>query len=209
MGIIKKIIHNSSGVFIWKIEESENELLQKIDKNLLTGYHKIKKPNHKIQWLASRALLSQVLKDKKIQFTGLIKDEFGKPHLNGNKLKISISHTFNYTALIISNKNKVGVDIETKFDQTFKLRTKFCSAKELEFIQKNPKKSALIWSAKESIYKAYGKKRLIFKEDMQIEDVEKFNFRFSKINSPLIVEKIIEEQYILTFVNLNIPNPQL
>ena len=154
MPIIKKIVHNNAEVFIWEILEDETTLLNLIDKRLINGIEKLKKEKAKLQWLASRVLLTQVLDQQNIQFDGSNKDEYGKPFLSNCDWNFSISHSGNFAALIISKDNFIGVDIETKFEQTFRLKEKFSTEKELNFIGDDDQKSSLIWSAKESIYKA-------------------------------------------------------
>ena len=48
---------------------------------------------------------------------------------------------------------------------------------ELELTTENKQTAALIWSAKETIYKAYGKKGLIFKDDMEVLEIEESSLK--------------------------------
>lgn len=203
MPIIKKINDNSSEIFIWEIDEEKNTLFHLTDDRLKKGFEKIVKEEPKLQWLASRALLSAIIKEKDIQFDSIKKDEFGKPYLTNCEWNFSISHSGKYAALIISKNNFIGVDIETKFEQTHRLKNKFSTDFELNFIGNDFQKSALIWSAKESIYKAYGKKRLIFKDDMRMinSDNNSLDFSFSKSNSDINVTFIIEGGYLISWTN--------
>jgi len=203
MSIVKSINSNSSQIFIWHIVEDETTLLNLVDNRLLYGIEKAKKQHPKLQWLASRALLTEVLNSNNISFEAIKKDEFGKPFLSNCEWNFSISHSGNYAVLILSKNNFIGIDIETKFEQTYRLKEKFSTNYELDFIGNDSRQSALIWSAKESIYKAYGKKKLIFKEDMRLIDQKEgeLNFHFSKTNSELVVTFIVEECYITSWIN--------
>ena len=53
----------------------------------------------------------------------LFYDELGKPHLK-NGSNISITHSFNFTAIILSDR-KVGIDIEKRRDKILKIANKF------------------------------------------------------------------------------------
>lgn len=67
-----------------------------------------------------------------------------------------------------ANVNKaIGVDIESVRPQIEKIKSKFCRPEELEFC-KTPIEMLLIWSAKEAMYKAYGRKAIDFREQMLV-----------------------------------------
>ena len=93
---------------IWNIDESEDFFLSQINltKNCTKRLELIKSPQKRKQFLSVRSLIK--LND--IQLNDLYYDEFGAPHLKSKKY-ISISHTNNFSAIVISN-NPVGVDIE-------------------------------------------------------------------------------------------------
>lgn len=104
----------------------------------------------------------------------LAKDEYGKPFLVPKNSEINYSHTSKRLLWGDHPTLKIGVDIETLRPQLAKIKHKFCREDELAFI---PEKEELpyllaIWSAKESIYKAYGKKEVDFKDHMQICEFE-------------------------------------
>ncbi len=67
----------------------------------------------------------------------------------------------------INPTQPLGVDIESLRPQIEKIKSKFCRPEELEFAI-TPVQSLLIWSAKEAMYKAYGKKEIDFREQMRV-----------------------------------------
>ena len=100
----------------------------------------------------------------------LSKDEFGKPYLSPKQTEINYSHTKDFLFWGENVAHQIGVDIETLRPQLAKIKGKFCREDEFEFIPTDNELPYLlaIWSAKESIYKAFGKKEVDFREHMQI-----------------------------------------
>jgi phosphopantetheinyl transferase len=97
------------------------------------------------------------------------KDVWGKPFIP-NGPHINYSHSSSHVLWGEHADHAIGVDIENERPQLIKLQSKFCSTEELSYLDTCEPLSQLllIWSAKESIYKAYGKKALDFKLHMQI-----------------------------------------
>ena len=98
------------------------------------------------------------------------KDEFGKPFLDSKNLQINYSHAKNLIFWGEHESFKIGVDIEYLRPQLLKIKHKFCREDEFDFIPADNEIPYLlaIWSAKEAIYKAYGKKEVDFQKHMQI-----------------------------------------
>ena len=147
------LINNSTKIILWKIipgELSETNL-SKHDKDLLKTR---KGKNSKEYFLAARKLLKNEDSELTIEY-----DSKGKPYLNKEK-GISISHSNEIVAIGISNEIDFGIDVQFKTDKVFKIQSKFLSEMESKFLGKKNDLESLIkvWSAKESIYKALGKK---------------------------------------------------
>ncbi|NNC94889.1 MAG: 4'-phosphopantetheinyl transferase superfamily protein [Chitinophagales bacterium] len=157
---------------VWKIEEQESFFLETLQ---LTEFDKreldaINAQNKRAQWLASRFLLKKLLGTKEILH--LIKDQYGKPHVDGSKYYFSISHCRNYAAVIISKIN-CGVDIETIETRIERIASKFLYEHEIDPGDENYcTKLTIYWSTKESLYKLYGKKGLTFKTQLLVEPFE-------------------------------------
>ncbi len=102
--------------------------------------------------------------------TQLQKDDYGKPYLNSENLNMNYSHAKNLIFWGEHKSLKIGVDIEYLRPQLLKIKHKFCREDECDFIPTENEIPYLlaIWSAKEAIYKAYGKKEVDFQKHMQI-----------------------------------------
>ena len=150
MGIIKKILNVDSSIWVWKIQESTDEL------SILTNQTtNVKSEIKKKEFYASRVLIEKMCEKLNILFKGVKKDHNGKPYLSKSNYHISISHKFPYVAVIF-DKKKCGVDIEKIDDRVRKIKSKFLNEKENLIIGKNLKKLVEYWSMKETAYKVDG-----------------------------------------------------
>jgi len=171
MALYKTLTVNKvTKVLIWKIEESISKLQEGIflSENSTTRLNSMKSQLHQRGFLSIRHLL------KEVGYTDadLIYDEFGKPHLKNGKF-ISITHSFTFTAIIVSDKFHVGIDIEKQREKILKIAHKFTPFEEYKTIANVDaliSKLTIVWGAKESLYKIYGKKKLLFLHHIYIED---------------------------------------
>jgi phosphopantetheinyl transferase len=127
------------------------------------------KGRRKTEWLASRWLWRTLAKD--LNHGPIIKDEHGKPCIKGSNWQMSISHTQTYAA-VIAAPFLVGIDIQRKVTKIGRIAHKFLSLQELEQINlsANPLDHLHVyWGAKESLYKAYGRRKLDFRDQLQIK----------------------------------------
>jgi len=155
-----KDIGNHSQIGIWKIEESVEELEYLLDESIISNnnYKNIKSDNYKKEWLTTRVLLQCMSNNELIEIQY---DTNRKPFLN-NKIKISISHSKGYVALMLSDAKEVGIDIQVQKNNIDKGASLFMSPIELEEIgDKNyNQKLHIYWCAKESLYKYVGDNKL-------------------------------------------------
>ncbi|MEZ7876054.1 MAG: 4'-phosphopantetheinyl transferase superfamily protein [Polaribacter sp.] len=167
-------VNKATKVLIWKIEESISKLQEGIvlSENSTARLNSMKSQLHQRGFLSIRHLL----KEAGYTDADLIYDEFGKPHLKNGKF-ISITHSFTFTAIIVSDKFHVGIDIEKQREKILKIAHKFTPFEEYKTIANVDaliSKLTIVWGAKESLYKIYGKKKLLFLHHIYIED-----FRFA------------------------------
>ena len=96
----------------------------------------------------------------------------GKPILN-SEFNISISHSYEIAALVISNNLKFGMDVQFKESKILNIQNKFLNEFEKINIGHDPSIDILtmIWTSKESIYKAIGLKGISFSENIKIDKV--------------------------------------
>ncbi len=133
----------------------------------------MKSEMHQRAFLSVRKLLQEINHTD----ADLFYDEFGKPHLKSIKKptefsEISITHSHQFSAIIISNK-KVGIDIELQREKIIKIANKFS----IEHIDKKVKqnyikKLTVIWGAKEAIFKIKNEKGISFKDHIQVQPFE-------------------------------------
>lgn len=163
-------VNDFTKVLVWKIEESLEDLTVGIELTELSKKRvkTMKSVLHQQGFMSIRQLLKQVgYVDADVFY-----DEFGKPHLK-DKNYLSITHSFTFTAIIISEKNPVGIDIEKQRDKIVKIAHKFTPIEEYNTIANHEalvSKLTIVWGAKESLYKIYGKKKLRFLHHIYIED---------------------------------------
>lgn len=158
---------------VWEISETEEQLLKGLfltedEQNI---FKRIKSPLKRKQWLSYRNLIQELLENN--NYKGIFYDEAGKPFLNELPYHISVSHTENYSAAIISNTIAVGVDIEPIKDKILRVEKKFISDFEISLLPEQNRNKALhiIWGAKEAVYKLKGEKEVFFAEDLHIQSI--------------------------------------
>ena len=160
------IINEKTKIKLWKviIGELSPKELNKDDKKLF----KLKKNNLlKEQFLATRKILSIENSDYIITH-----DLEGKPSLN-SEFNISISHSNEIAALVVSNKKIIGLDVQFKESKILNIQNKFLNKFEKLNIGDDPSIDILtmIWTSKESIYKAVGLKGISFSKNIKIDKV--------------------------------------
>ncbi len=159
-------IENHTTVWVWKITESFNWLFQNspLRDVSLARLKSMKSTSHQKGFLSVRQLLAKAAYSD----FDLFYDDNGKPQLkDGNH--ISITHSHNFSAIIISTKN-VGIDIEKQRNKIATIATKFCSF-EFNFLDKKQdyvRMLTVIWGAKESKYKMCDSRSISFKDDMKV-----------------------------------------
>ena len=188
------IIDDKTKIKIWKVilgELNPKELIDDENKLFI-----LKKSNVlKEQFLATRKLLALENPDYKITY-GID----GKPLLNSEFI-ISISHSHEIAAIVVSNKNIIGLDVQLKESKILNIQNKFLNSFEKLNIGDNPSIDILtmIWTSKESIYKAIGIKGVSFSENIQIE---KFTEK-DKIGKGYYINGIEKVKFDLKFFYLD------
>jgi 4'-phosphopantetheinyl transferase len=157
---------------VWKIEESHSELQAglQLKKHELDIIESFKSEKRALQWLSTRLLLRTMLNTS--EYIDCQMDDHGKPYLVNHDYHISLSHSYDYAAVMISRdkEKKVGVDLEMIKHKIKLVRNKFLTDSELaqKQIGENINGLYVCWCAKEAIYKWHGKKQLEFKRDIHI-----------------------------------------
>ena len=196
------IITPSTKIKLWKLNlgELNNFELDEYDSNLIKA-----KKNELVreQFLAVRRTLQLEDPSYKIRY-----DESGKPIINSD-INISISHSKCMAAIVFSEHNKAAIDIGHKENKIINIQNKFLndSEKQENGYQSNVDYLTMIWTAKESIYKALGIKGVSFSDNIIIKNIKKNKGRGYYINGKekykfdLIFFSI--EEYILCYAQSN------
>jgi len=169
--IYQKEIDKQTSLAVWKIEETEEELLSglQLKQHELDVIASLSNGKRALHWLSTRLLLRKMLNTS--DYIDCQMDDHGKPYLVNSDTHISLSHSYDYAAVIISKDKKVGVDIELIKHKIKSIKHKFLSDLELSQKQIGDNTNGLYvsWCAKEAIYKWNGRKGLEFKQHIHIK----------------------------------------
>lgn len=170
MGCITKHYLNEFSILgVWKIEEDLNALMELVtlDNDEKKKYKGFSSTSRKLEFLSVRALLSELIgNDAKIVY-----NKNNKPFLNDGSRFISISHSHKLTAILLSTKEKVGIDLEYMSSNIAALAFKFINRKEKVSKEQDERRYQLYihWCAKEALYKICDKEGISIRNNITIE----------------------------------------
>ncbi|MGZ3763435.1 MAG: 4'-phosphopantetheinyl transferase family protein [Mucilaginibacter sp.] len=171
----KKQIDNDTEFALWKIEEKADDLYNQLQLNddEKAYVERLSHGKRNLHWLGTRVLLRKMLNTD--EYIDCRVDEHGKPYLVDLPYHISLSHSFDYAAVMISKTSPVGIDIEQIKEKVERIAHKFMRPAEMEFISDQQKIQQLYvcWCSKEAVYKCYGQKEVSFADNISLKP---FNF---------------------------------
>jgi 4'-phosphopantetheinyl transferase len=171
----KKQIDNNTEFALWKIEEQADDLYNQLQLNEheKAFVEQLSHCKRHLHWLGTRVLLRKMLNTD--EYIDCKVDEHGKPYLVDLPYHISLSHSFDYAAVMISKIRPVGIDIEQIKGKVERIAHKFMRPEEMAFISDQHKIQQLYvcWCAKEAVYKCHGQKEVSFADNIALEP---FNF---------------------------------
>jgi phosphopantetheinyl transferase len=199
----KEDINPYTRLGIWKIEEDETFFLRQVPYP-----EQVTHPNKRLQHLAGRYLLQYLFPN--FPYQEILIADTRKPYLPQEQFHFSISHSGNYAAAIVSEQQRVGIDIELYSPKTELVKSKFLSPAELTLLSNrlssvnlqlsspsNQQSSpplrffTLCWCCKEAIYKHWGSGGIDFKKHICILDInaaaQEINVLFTKQTAHLNV----------------------
>lgn len=153
---------------VWEITEDYDSLhamvnLATVEKAKLESFRNI---SRKLEWLSVRALAKNMLGND----TRIIYNADNKPFVKGFTHNISISHSNNLTAVLLSPDKLVGIDLEFMSGKIGKVADKFINSREV--ITEDPQliKNHLYlhWCAKEAMYKICDKQDINFRDGLTV-----------------------------------------
>ena len=200
-----KIQHTGkqSGWAIWFITETKEELTSLSPEACPPEI--ISEQKNK-EWLAGRILLKTLVEYSGLDYSGIRKDEFGKPFLNDHPNPISLTHSFPYVAAQIDIQQSVGIDLEQPKEKLLKIAHRIMADYELADAGQDILKHCVYWCAKEALYKVYGKRGLIFSNHLNVEPfaLKSFGELKGRIESDGYEMKVdlcysIQPEYVLVY----------
>ncbi|GAA4308632.1 4'-phosphopantetheinyl transferase superfamily protein [Pontixanthobacter gangjinensis] len=172
MPLFKTItVDEGTKVFIWKVEETYEWLAEGVEltEHCQQRVDGMKSEIHRRGFMSIRHLMAEAgYKDHDLYY-----DDHGKPHLRDDKY-ISITHSFNFTAIIVSNKD-VGIDIEKQREKILKIANKFTPLDEYHTLANEDaliRKLTIVWGAKESVYKILAEPGCGFLQHINVIDFD-------------------------------------
>lgn len=195
---------NTGKIALWHITEDESFLADQLKPVSCPG--EIISPQKRVEWLSGRLLIRYLTDAMGLTYQGIVKDRFGKPFLKNLDHHISLSHSYPYVAAQIHPSHSVGIDIEQPKEKLLRVAPRILNAVELENAGSDITKHCIYWSAKEALYKIYGKRGLLFTNNLSIEpfDLEETGYLKGCIktedNSMLAeLQYIVHKDYVLVY----------
>lgn len=194
-----KTLSNSRSVAIWHITEHYEALLKAstLSENELVFLKSFKSEVKRKEWLAGRLAIKGLIESIGIDYQGIKKTDYGKPLLIAQNGEISLSHSFPYVAVIYDSTDQVGIDLEQPTPKLRRIAKRFLSIQEQGFAGDSTTQLCICWCAKETLYKIYSLKGLIFKENLVLEP---FKTAAKGIISGSIIVNNTEKKYNLQYI---------
>ena len=194
MLIYKKQIAEDILLGIWSMDRSTEDLCREYPhwKSIIANVHH---PKRRLEVISAHVLLADLIgkSDFKIEH-----NRDGKPLLDGYHL--SISHTANYVAVIISTHSEVAIDIERHSQRACQARSWFLRADEP---YTTIPECLLAWSAKETVYKFYSSAHLPMKDIRIVGDVQEGQGRIigeiPSLGQSVAINYEFWEEFVLTY----------
>jgi len=199
----QKKINENTKLGVWKITEEEAFFRSRVDLQRHVSH-----PQKRLQHLAGRFLLKQLFPDFPVQLIQIA--DTRKPFLPDEAYHFSISHCGPFAAAIASTTERVGIDIEIPAAKVLRILAKFLHPHELQLLQHkiDPREATVLWSAKEAMFKWWGRGGVDFSEMLRLnpaplETEGSLQARFirSELEVPLSVHYRQFEELILSWLS--------
>ena len=190
---------------IWLIRENYDDLFNRLNLNAneLKTLENFRNHNRKLEWLSVRTLANEMT-GRNVR---IIYNAERKPFLEDDSFNISISHSHEFTSILMSKDRRVGIDLEYMSHRISGIADRFIH--QSEKVTDNPAMIQyhlyIYWCAKEALYKICDKREIHFKKDIIIDHFnpeekgklsgtvktekgkEKFDLNYFRINNYTIV----------------------
>jgi len=162
-----------STVAIWHVTEDLDALQSGVTltTSVISTLQSCKEHRRK-EILGTRHLLNHLLAEA----VTIIKDENGRPSIKEYpQVNLSISHSGDYSAVMLSSFESIGIDIQLHRASIRKIAPKFLY--EAEINHSDIDKLHYYWGIKESVFKAWSKGGVDFKSMIQVPPFQLKNGR--------------------------------
>lgn len=212
--VFEKSVNEGTTVAVWRIAETEEELMGMLQLNeaelaLIDRIGHSKRYRH---WLGSRVLIRHLLHTE--QFIELGADANKKPVLHNFPHELSISHSGEMAAVILSEGMEVGIDLELIHPKVVNVRERFLSKEELAQIDDSDRdyyvrRLIQYWCGKEALYKLYARAHVDFRTQLFLapthrEDVFEGQIRKAGVQNPFQVQLDQVDDYVIGYVAGNL-----
>ncbi len=153
---------------VWKIEEDELTLAEQV-KNFEMIPGNIRHPGKRLEFIAGRVLVSRLMEALHMPFTGITKNEYGKPLLKNCSWQISLTHSFPLVAAVLDAERTPGIDLEQLNPKLIGMGPRIFHVTELRDAGEDVAKHTVYWCGKETLMKIYGRRDVVFSENLRIE----------------------------------------
>ena len=191
--IVKEKISSNTEYFIWHVTEEANFFLkQLVLDNFEQEYYERLIPRKRTEFIAGRFLLHHALGSKNRIFLDI--SPSGKPFLKDKSYEISLSHSSEYVAVVLSDR-LVGIDIQQANPKLERIKGKFISDEEFDWFKDQIDFDLIhhFWGAKEALFKAYGNGKVEFRRDLKITQLP------VELSNGCGLGKVIKEDLKATF----------
>jgi len=206
--LFSDIAGHESLIAVWDITEDLDFFLGHLqlspqDLQFIASVH----PRRALEWTAARMLIRRI--------TGMpvsaicLNDEMGKPYLPGHpNRQISISHSAGRVAVAVS-ETPIGIDLQVDTPKLQRIAPKFLSDNEMAAIgiPMERAKIHMVWSAKEAMFKLYGKGQVDFRQHLSVKLPDAINssgtfdgrISLPDLNKHCVFKYLYLDQYLLVY----------
>ena len=197
--LFTKEIAEQTHLALWKIVEGEHFFTEKMTLTETETERLAQiKGGRRLEWLAGRWLVHEM--SGAVERLICEADSYGKPHLTNSPLEMSLSHSNDMAAAILAPQS-VGIDIQKLVAKIERIAHKYMREAEFESLGEHRIEHLHIyWGAKEALYKAYGRRKLDFRQHILIKP---FDYQENGTTTGRVVKDDFEANYRIYFEKMN------
>lgn len=200
--LINKEYNNGIKLLVWELAETSEELLTLLPSDILLNVDlsKISHPQKQREFLGSKVAVAALADLLKLDFRGTGKDQDGKPYLVGSGWQMSVTNSAEYIGVVFHPSCNIGIDIEKPSLKMWNILERMFTPVEVMAVGDDLYTMSVYWSAKEALYKLYGKRKVDFRVNLAIYKKEERLWGYIKMpgheaEHQLIIEEV--NDYVL------------